>query len=138
MALQILSDLDQWREIAHTDNGDGTYTVTAEAYALVVLGSQIIGMGEITEKTVERYWHRLLAYESLGSSWLMTADGEPVPLTLDMVRKYIGVRTNVFPMMTDAKFRSHLGGIAMDRVRDRIRWAERTAAKAAQEAATAQ
>lgn len=105
MSLNILSDLDQWREAAFVpgDNPD-TFRLKPEAEALVVYGSMLIGMGELTELTAREYLTRLRAWEIVDGAWLRDSNGDPVKVTMEHLRPFFGTRTNVLNE-TAAKFK---------------------------------
>jgi len=66
-----------------------------------------IGMGEITKENWKEFAIRLQIYERLFGSFLMDKDGNSV-MTPELVFKHIGLRTNVFPKETKAKWLSRV------------------------------
>lgn len=129
MALQILSDLDQWNKVANIDNGDGTYTTRLEAMAYVVYGSMSVGLDVLDEKTAPEYLARLKAWEVIDGPALRrhdpdTDDYVPVPVTMDALRPFFGTRTNAFPALTRNKFNKIIAEALMNRVERRIKRGE--------------
>lgn len=62
-----------------------------------------IGIGEITEKNAAEWHARYCFYvDVLGA--MATVDKKPWIPSLEDVKKRIGLRTNIFPKETDAKF----------------------------------
>lgn len=55
-----------------------------------------VGIGDLTEKTAPEFYARVKILEKL--------DGSKVKFTPDMIRKRIGLNTNVFPMETRSKW----------------------------------
>lgn len=85
------------------------------ADALVWL-SMICGFNRIDEKNVGKVALRIAAYQVVAGSYLSrTKDGkrEPIYITSQDVRRFIGMTTNASPM-TDAQWLKKLGEIAMD------------------------
>lgn len=66
-----------------------------------------IGIGEITESNVEEFYARINLWEKVNGNYRYI-DGKSVPFSRADVRRFIGLRTNVFPKMTDAKFARHI------------------------------
>lgn len=72
--------------------------------------AMVIGMGEITEKNAEEFYARIHAHEKLTNMFMrLTTDTgfEPYFITLETVRKYIGMRCNV-AYITPAQFTKRL------------------------------
>lgn len=101
MSLNILSDLDAWRDVAFTSGEvPGTWNLKPEAEAFVVYGALMVGMPDLTEATAEEWLTRLRAWEIVDGPML-----SDTPVTMDHLRPYFGTRTNVFPKQTAAAFK---------------------------------
>jgi hypothetical protein len=144
MALQILSDLAKWDEVANVPvEGDpDKYDVRPEAYALVVVGSMAIGMGELNEGTVEEWFLRLQALELVYGPLFHRHDPDlnewvGVTVTRDMLDPYLGTRTNVFPKESATKFASRMGRALMNELAGKARRAAAVKAEADAVARTA-
>jgi len=74
-----------------------------------------IGIGEITDKNHEEFFERLDMHQKVYGSILRTDSG-PFPITIDMVRDHIGLKTNVFHKVTKKKFLSNLAKGALEKV----------------------
>lgn len=102
-----LSKVHNWREI------------DPAVRESIIWDTMIVGIGEITEATAEKFYARVRAYESITENVLyeFVSDDEPAvprPATPADVRSMIGLKTNVFPTETDAKFARKLLGWATD------------------------
>lgn len=126
MALQILSDLKVWGEIAYDvipgeeTGGDDQYRLKPEAEAFIVYGSIVVGMDVLDEKTAEEWLTRLRAWEVVDGPMLRkrSDDGEtlvPEPVTMEHLRPFFGTRTNVFPKETKTQFTKRVGRAVMER-----------------------
>lgn len=75
-----------------------------------------VGWGEITEKNHVDWFHRLRLVELItGPTLNRAANGRVISghsITLEDVRRHIGLRTNVFPKKTDAEFYKQLVSFA--------------------------
>ena len=74
-----------------------------------------VGIGEITEKNADRFYGRLRLAELVYGAFLdenhgteENPDWRPVYISREEVRRFIGLRTNVFPMKPDSKFLEQL------------------------------
>lgn len=120
MALRIVSDIDEWSKVAYNvipggEGGDDQYEVKPDAYAFVVLGSMMVGMDVLDTGTAEEWLTRLRAWEIVDGPMLRDGDGNPAPVTLDMLRPFFGTRTNVFPRQTKTAFARRVGIAVMER-----------------------
>lgn len=78
------------------ESADKKY-MTGEAQT-IIFGTMATGMGKITEQNYGKWYYRYRLFSQ-------SIDGsDECYLTLDMVRKMIGLSTNVFPEETDHKF----------------------------------
>jgi len=73
-------------------------------YVLCVL-MMVIGIGSISEKNLEEVFKRVHEYENLNGGMRMATDTETgkstnVKLTLEEVKRFVGMTTNIFPDMT--------------------------------------
>jgi hypothetical protein len=64
----------------------------------IIFSTISAGMGEITEKNYIEFYLRVAASDAM-SQW---PKGEPI--TLEQVRRHIGLKTNVFPMESRSKW----------------------------------
>lgn len=127
MAVNILSDRDVWREIAHDvipgeDGQPDMYQVKPEAYAYVAMGALAVGMPDLNEKTAEEWLMRLRAWEIVDGPMLRDGDGNGVPVTMEALRPYFGTRTNVFPKETAAAFKRRIADAVMRRASETWRY----------------
>lgn len=127
--MEVLSDAAAWREAAYVPVPDKPELVDLrpEAYAYVVIGSMVVDMGELNEKTADEWLLRLRAYEVIAGPMLHkhnpdTDEMEDVPVTMDALRPFFGTRVNV-ATVTRAKYRTKLGNIVLDRAKE-IAWRE--------------
>lgn len=80
----------------------------------LIYGTMLTGIGELkTDADCIAYADRIAAYEKLYGTFLHSvpaADDSitPRPITLADVRAHLGLRTNVFPRESDAKFTAKL------------------------------
>jgi hypothetical protein len=88
--------------LTREEREDGVYEMKPEIYCLIFL-SMNIGMDEITEKNYEKFFNRLDMFQRLNGSPLkrsvITDKGlettEEYPYTLEMIKNFIGLKTNV-------------------------------------------
>lgn len=87
-----------------------------------IWGSLSTGINEITEKNAEQVAARFAAIEGVDGAWLRSRiiedDGservEDTPITLEDVKRFVGLRTNASPK-TKAQFRAYIGRLAADK-----------------------
>ena len=113
--------------------------------AITLNGCLLTGMGEITEKNAPKFYARVHAFELIIGSTLLNVvdevgDFHKLPTTPAMIKRMIGLKTNVFPMVTDAAFAKRLLRWATETAEREWKAAEQAeaeaAAKAAEDAAT--
>lgn len=68
-----------------------------------------VGIGEITEKTIPEFWGRYFIFNQLEYG------GAPMPFTIEDLKRRIGLRTNVFPKESRAKWIKRIVGSDIDR-----------------------
>lgn len=73
----------------------------------LIWATMAIGVGEITSKTIDKFFERLRLVEKLSGPMLSSQSGDYIITRAD-VEKHMGLRTNVFPMWNDKKFYDHL------------------------------
>jgi hypothetical protein len=81
----------------------------------IIFSTMVLGMGSITEANVGKFIERTAAYQTVSGPLMQrVADGqiEGVPVTADMIRRRIGLKTNVTDT-TDAKFKRHMADLLM-------------------------
>ena|SRR5689334_15953590 len=78
----------------------------------------IVDLDGITEKNATEFHRRISEWEKVGGT-LRTDDGKDVPLTLEEVREYIGLRTNVHTK-TKRAFESKLARYALEVARRKV------------------
>lgn len=98
MALHV-----DWRNVENWEDLDD---IEQQTVAFLLM---LIGIDEITKKNFREVFRRAYMYYLLD-----TLPDTAMRFTLDDVRRYIGITTNVKPM-TAAKWDRHLGRIARDR-----------------------
>jgi len=85
----------------------------------MIYSCMIVGIGQITMKNVDEFWHRISMYQSIAGPLLVSAneDGKVVPkkMTSDNVRNYIGLRTNA-DTLSKTKFMSKIYSIHCNQV----------------------
>jgi len=67
--------------------------------------SMLYGIPEITEKNVNEVFARIQSLEAKGGHRL--ANGESIKFTLDEVRRWIGLKTNVVAISNRSFWRTH-------------------------------
>lgn len=87
-----------------------------------------IGIGEITEENAVEFYSRIHFSEKLFGTNLSNG-GEPYFLTFEDVRRHIGLKTNVFPKETDAKWGARLIKTFVAEQRSKIERAAKNAAR---------
>lgn len=65
---------------------------------LIILLTMPLGMGAITEKNVTEFITRIRLMEKLNGGYMHKDGGEDEPVPEEMIRKLIGLRTNVTPI----------------------------------------
>ena len=81
----------------------------------IIWSTMGIGIGEITDKNHEEFYERMELQQKVYGPFL-SAESGPFPITLDMVRDHIGLKTNVFPKVTKKKFMANLAQGALEKV----------------------
>ena len=61
----------------------------------LIWASLSIGMGEITEKNLKEWVYRLRRFAFEGKPLLLNKDKTPYEITEEVIRSWIGLRTNV-------------------------------------------
>lgn len=69
----------------------------------LVWGALATGIGTLTEQNVPEYYARIKVLEQLGTHLLSSSEG-PYAITVQDVRRRVGLRTNVFPEESRAKW----------------------------------
>lgn len=121
MSLNILSDLDKWREVAYVPSETpGKINLRPEAEGLIVYGALAVGMPDLDESTAEEWLTRLRAWEIIDGPVLRAWNDDhteivPMPVTMDMLRPFFGTRTNCFPKQSNATFRKRIADAVMER-----------------------
>lgn len=93
-------------KVCWIENTDGTVALNPVTNALI-WASLMTNIGEITDKTAPEVYARAHMYEQVHGAWLSRyQDGERIerPFTKEDVRQHIGLKTNVWPMETRAKW----------------------------------
>jgi hypothetical protein len=80
----------------------------------LVWGALATGIGTLTEKNVPEYYARIKVLEELGTHLLQTADG-PYKITIQDVRRRVGLKTNVFPEEARSKWVKRTLEASLDR-----------------------
>ena len=112
------TDLADARKEQYPPTADGV--MNAVTYTLI-MSTMLVGIGELTEKTIPEFWVQINIYESLHDAFVRNGHGSPRPITLDDLRAHIGLKTNVFPMEARTKWVARAitkGSAFADRVRD--------------------
>lgn len=92
----------------------------------MIWGCMATGIGKITEQDAPEIAARLQVYEAIHGTFVSTREG-PRPLTLEDVRDFIGLSTNVFPKESRAAWLKRIVGGHMDETLRRAARAEREA-----------
>lgn len=72
----------------------------------IIWGCLATGIGEITEKNAVEFWSRLNLWDKINGARVVGPAPEHADyyITLEDVRKHIGLRTNVFPKESEQVF----------------------------------
>lgn len=105
MALSFqLEDVKDFKEKFYYKDGDGfQMRVTGQ---MLIFATMSIGMSEITEENVGKFFDRISIYEKCvgPTRW---QNGEPKYFTYWEIREYIGLKTNA-SNLTDVQFRKQI------------------------------
>jgi hypothetical protein len=101
------------------------------ATEVLIFATMAVGIGEITEKNWQQFADRLHIYQALlGRLGHVTdPDGSTRAIGESEVKGHIGLKTNVWPVETDAKWRKRVFGAATER----LEYNRRKAAERAEE-----
>jgi len=109
------------------ETADFDAITTDEAWPVtqaIIFATMAVGIGDLSEANLPEFYARISLYEQVGGAFLreFTDDG-PVdrPLTYDDLRARVGLKTNVFPVETRAKWLKRVVGNTLD---DRVREAK--------------
>lgn len=108
--------VDNYEEIAV----EGRESVITES---LVMFSMVIESGGITEQNVGDWFAAVALYETLYGA-LSHEGGKPAPLTVEDVRRRVGLRTNAGGLGS-AGIKKHAKRLAMDFYQSQLRVAER-------------
>lgn len=89
----------------------------------IIWATMAVGIGTITEANAPEFFARISIIEDMDGAWMIGPDG-PVRFTYEDVVRHIGLKTNVFPEETRAKWIKRQVTRVMD---DRVREAQRKA-----------
>jgi hypothetical protein len=116
MSLDILGSQEDIAAQWYTKQDDGTYK-GKHGLEIMVMFTMILGVPEITEKTAPLFWERIYLYQkAIGPAGRLRADDGTLTdwfITPEIVREFIGLRTNVSPR-TNAQFWKLIGSQAGD------------------------
>lgn len=104
------------------DDPDAGITLNPVTHSLV-FACMAVGLGEITEKNVDKFATRLRMWEIGTGSFLQNAENGNLTdrlITYAEVRAHIGLHTNAFPNLTDAAFGKELIRVMTDRAQRKI------------------
>lgn len=93
------------RDVRDYDQLTDNERVTRES---LIWSTMAIGMGEITAENAQEFYTRLSLLEKITGASRFDGDGNPLFFTPEDVKRFIGLRTNVFPKWTKAKFKTHM------------------------------
>lgn len=102
-------------DISKCDNYDDMYQEAVDGppgvelkalTAAIIQATMVLDMGHITSENVEKFFKRLRLFETLHGKLIRFHDGSRF-ITLDEVRKHIGLRTNV-PPSPNGKWRKRM------------------------------
>ncbi len=95
-----LSKAEDWESLKTDEEWPVTQTL--------IFRTMAVGIGEITEKTLPEFYARIAFLERLNGSFVKAQDDSGAwvdrPITVDDIRRRIGLTTNVFPQETRAKW----------------------------------
>jgi hypothetical protein len=76
----------------------------------IVFATMSVGIGEITEANYAEFYKRLRFYEALFGHVLSFGEGplKGARITVQDIKDHIGLRTNVFPKESDAKWHKRI------------------------------
>ena len=101
-----LTNIKDNETVCWIENEDGTVTMNPVTNALIMT-SMMTNIGEITDKTAPEVYARVHMYEAVHGTFLIKIEDEKrvnVYMTPKDVRAHIGLKTNVWPMETRAKW----------------------------------
>ncbi len=84
----------------------------------LIFATMGVGIGEITEKTLPEFYARIAFLERLNGSFVKAqsedgSDWVDRPITVEDIRRRIGLTTNVFPQETRAKWAKRQADMAL-------------------------
>ena len=89
-----------------------------------IFATMAVGIGEIrNDDDAAEFFARLSLLDSLDGPFLVDGKGKRSEITPDMVRRYVGLSTNVFPRESRAKWLKRIGEARLD---DSVRTAKRS------------
>lgn len=74
----------------------------------LIWATMAIGMGEITDENAMEFYTRLSLLEKVTGASRFDGEGKPLFFSPEDVKRFVGLRTNVFPKWTKAKFKTHI------------------------------
>ena len=99
-----LSKVSRWKQKMGSPNNRVFFNALLHSFL-------IIGVREVSESNINEIWERLQRYENIFGPMLETVKGKPVKITKSDLRKWIGLTTNVSPLI-DSEFDKHIRNIA--------------------------
>ena len=105
-----------WRQGVESWGEDPNEQYMSNKAQSIIFATMNVGMGEITESNYVKFWTRYVAFwNAIDGSY------DSLYFSLEDVRTMIGLKTNVFPMVTDAAFRKTLISKFEARIESRVR-----------------
>jgi hypothetical protein len=111
-----VSKIDDHEKLCYTENDDGTFNVRPVTDNLI-FGTMAVDIGGITDENAQEFYIRMCEYSA--------ASGFDVPVSLEDVRRHIGLRTNVGSTKPGrwAQWRKKLAYVWRDRIGRELQWA---------------
>ena len=81
----------------------------------IIWATMFVHMGEITEANAEEFFHRLNIWQEIQCALIHRDDGAPYYLTLDDVKRLIGLKVNVITK-TRRQWEAYMKGVAFNKI----------------------
>lgn len=104
-----LTEIANWQELRLEVKGNWVKTQA------IIYMTMFVGMGQITEANADEFYRRARIVEAV-TGFLYATDQGPQPITREDVQRYVGLKTNVFPQESTAKFMAKERRLALERV----------------------
>jgi hypothetical protein len=103
--------IENYEEVVYRTDDEGNTQLAPLTHTLCMI-AMIIGMDELTEKSLETWYERIRMYELINGSFFINQR-----TTRDMLRTHLGLKLNV-SRMSKAKFKTQIYRMLEHKVRD--------------------